>query len=224
MIFAATAIAVVLSAGLAQAADQRNYEFSGTPNTVAHLEGTSMLVGVGEGNGVIALPANQKVTWVAPVELAAAAPFADGDFGAQLFLSNPTGSVTVLWGYWVPNVGPTGGHFEPLKSGSANVQRVPRAIIPGTLSLPTTGTQADIGRVIVTQSGVSSEIPAHTYPAIQLLSTAANSLYTQPSNFQASASSSATIPMPELPAIALLGLGVAVVAGTVIYRRRQGWN
>jgi hypothetical protein len=205
-------VAVAMLVPLASAANEESVAFSGNPNSVP--SGTFLLNGTGGGSDV-ALPANSPVTWAIPTELGAAAHFVNLPFTADVYLhAFTTSTIKFELGYI------DGSGFHAIATGTAPVLRSNRTVIPASITLPVTKTPADIGvsHLTITTSGVYG---SHSYRAIRLTSSADNSVYTSASLLNSPHLSTATIPLPELPAALLFGMGGLLVAGVVFTRRTK---
>ena len=187
--------------------------FSGTPNTTP--AGTFLFNDNGGGSDV-ALPNGTPVIWAIPTALAGPAQFTNHPFSANIYLhAFTTGTIKFDLGYVDAH-----GAWHTLATGTAPVIRSNRTVLPPTVTLPVTKTPADIGaaHLSITASGA---YPAGVFRAIRLTSSADNVVYTGVSILNSPHLSTATIPLPELPAIALFGMGGLVVAGVVFARRTK---
>lgn len=218
----AVILALAMLAPVGAAASDRTFEFTATPNTGA-LAGTFSLVDADQGNGdPVTLPANVGVVWASPTKLAAPVHFVDGAFSVDLYLTNAKGTVRAIWGYMELEAD-NQYHFVPLKASDArNVNAMGRSVAAG-LGIPVTSSSLDVGHASVPITGVEGVFPAGTYPAVTITSSNNNALYTHPTTLGASGSSTATVPLPELPAVILMALGVGAIGAVALVRRQKGW-
>ncbi|MEA3200769.1 MAG: hypothetical protein QOE90_2197 [Thermoplasmata archaeon] len=222
----AVAIASLLAPVVTAVPAEKLYGFTDAPN--AGVLGSTLALAQAGAGSPVALAPNVATTWAYPTALATAAAFHGGSFAFDLYLTSPSGSVKAIWGYMALGLDHQ-EHFTPLKASNAvNVARVPRAVVANVghalgAPLPPTGTSVDIGHATVTLSGIDGEIPRGAYPAIQIIASNSNGLYPTQTTLGATADSTATIPMPELPALVLLGLGATALGAVVLVRTRKGW-
>ncbi|GEM_PF-4868842 len=222
------AITLALLAGFAPsaaAASQKSYAFTPTVNAAAPIGGTLALANAATaGSGAVNLPANGAVTWVYPTPLATGVAFTNGAFAFDLYFANHVGSVKVVFGDYEQDPVTHVWHFRALKASQPTTVAAASRNLVGGQTLPRTGTSLDIGRATATISGVNGAFPRGSYPAIQVISSNSNGLFTSAGTLGATSASSATVPLPELPALALLGLGALVVGGVVVVRSKKGWT
>jgi hypothetical protein len=225
----AIVFAALLLAGLVPNAgavgSSRTYAFTGTPNG-GPLAGTFSLVAQGDGGGnAVTLAANQPVTWVSPTVQSTSALFHDGVFSFDFYLANPIGTIRVVWGDYETSCATCSDwHFRPLQASPAvNVNAVPRNVVPGVPVLSPVPS-VNIGHATFSTPNVNGQITKGSFPAVRVISSNNNALYTHAAFLGASAESTATFPLPELPAIALISLGGIVVGGVAFARSRKGWN
>lgn len=165
-----------------------------------------------DSSGVVRLVAGQPVVWAAASPLSAPA-VVDSVFEYDFYFSKHGQMLVVEYGRLV------GDQFEAF--GSDQVQTVPvsRSAVPDEL-LP------NLIAIRIGQAAgsfpVEGEFDDGDVPAIRLTSEDGdNSLFTEPSLLGASQQSSATVPLPELPAIVLTGLGLATVGAVALVRARR---
>lgn len=214
-------VALGPAAGLG-AASSRTFAF--TDNTV-QIGGTTYytLEDAPHGNPIV-LPPNATVTWVSATPLAAAVGFGPSDaFSPSLSLALAHGLINVKWGYVTAD-----GTFHPLHV-SPNVPVLPtsRSVAGQNVPAPGLGTPkstvVNAGIAQTRLTGFAGTIPQGAYPALQLESNAVNALLPGPSVLGSDQASTATVPLPELPAGALVALGAAVVGAVAVVRSRKGW-
>lgn len=207
-------LALAMLAPMASAANgDTAVAFSGTPNS---LPAGTFLFNDNGGGSDVALPANVPVTWAIPTALSGPAHFTNHPFAANIYLhAFTTSTIKFELGYV-----DSAGAWHTLASGTAPVVRSNRTVLPPTVTLPVTKTPADIGaaHLSITADGA---YPTGAYRAIRLTSSVDNVVYTGVSILNSPHLSTATIPLPELPAIALFGMGGLVVAGVVFARRSK---
>jgi hypothetical protein len=205
---------------------EKSFEFTSGLNQGLPFAGTFALVAPGGASGTpVSLPANVPQTWVYATPLGANASFQGGSFAFDLYLTNPVGSVRVAFGDYEQDAVTHVWHFRPLKvSAPANVNAYQRSLVAGQglPVLPGVPQSAYVGHATATITGVNGVLPKNSYPAIQVTSTNNNALYMQSGALGATSNSNVTIPMPELPALALLGVGALVVGSVVVLRTRKG--
>ena len=212
LVLASVLVALLLAPG-AHAETSRSWGLTSLSNEAT---GTFVLSADTRGGDNVDLPADAPVTWADPNALLAAAPFTDGDFAFDLHLSRAVGSLTVRFGFFKD-----GAFTELASSGPVAVQPATRTVLD---PVGTTGTVLDVGQAVGTIEGVDAVYPAGSHPAIQIESTDPNSLYTADTLLGAQSQSSASVPLPELPAAALFAVGAAAVVGLAAFRARKGWN
>lgn len=187
---------LLIAAPLAGAQDSRSVYVTSDVNEVTGTLLLSDSSGTGED---VTLPQNTAVTWTSNPALAAGADVDGSTFTFDLYFSAAGGQVTVKYGYWLD------GAFTSLNEVVADVKP--------TNSLSTTGRATGS----ITLEG---EIFAGAHPAIQLQSATQRTLHTREGLLGMHPESTATIPLPELSTIVLMGMGLATVGGVVYLRRR----
>jgi|SRR5581483_284782 len=215
---------LALSAPAQAAAAGKDYAFSSQPSTV--LPGALQLVSpdaVTANAAAIPFNANVPKTFVSDTPLATGAQFVDGNFRFEGYFTSATGAISVAWGY----LDPVTHAFRPLAAGSVsnancNVRSEGRATLPGTIAprVPSTVDSVNVGHAICVKNGLSGVIPKDAYPAVQVTSTSNNGFYPAANILGANTNASATIPLPELPAVLLLGLGAVVLGAVFVARHR----
>lgn len=192
-------------------ASSRSFYFGPAPNA-APLDSTFQLVNVEPDAGEVDLPANERVLWVEPGALGAPAAVQNGAMSFDLYFTEFGGELTIEYGHATP-----AGVFTAIGSGAFDVEPTPRNLVNGVLP---PGLPADIGHVEGQVTGITGSLPQGNHIAIRLTSDADNTLHTAVSSLGASSASTATVPLPELPALVLTAMGLALVAGVVMIRRR----
>lgn len=218
-------VSILALAAPAQAtATGKDYGFSNLPSAIVPT--AHQLVDPDTPGGdvaPIAMSANTPLLFVQDTPLATGAHFTGGDFRFDGYFSSATGAISVAWGY----LDPVTHAFRPLAAGSVanancNVRSEGRSTLPGTVTarIPSTVDPVDVGHAVCVKTGLDGVIPKNAYPAIQITSTNDNGFFPTANVLGANTNAAASIPLPELPAIALLSLGALVVGGVFYVRRR----
>lgn len=207
-------LALLVLASVPLAAADKSYSFTATRSLA--VPGTLVLVEGDAPSGLrVPLPGSVATTWATNAPLNVSAPIHDGTVSFEGYFENVTSKpVTVQWG----SVDGTGA-FTQLASASCTMVSEGRTLVRTGVQIPTTGTALDVGHLLCVQRHVNGTLAAG-HPAVRVTVPEANTLFPVANGFTAASNSSATIPLPELPALVLLGLGVAVV-GAVAYRARR---
>lgn len=221
-------VAALLAAATAlptSSAATRDWTFTDFPNE-GPLAGTFAIGETTGSNGQVSLPALERVVWADPTFVAAAADVSGGEVALDLAfakaLRNTEDAATILveYGY----VDATG--FHAIDSWDITLTQQTRNLAvgdvdPSMLADEAPGTLLEIGHYQGTLviDAADAVIPKDSHPAIGLTSNEDNTLYTEPSFMGSSTQSTATVPLPELPAIALLAIGAALVGGVALVHR-----
>jgi hypothetical protein len=152
----------------------------------------------------------------------------------DIYLYNGSRSnVTVDFGYVTPSdpaaLTPVAGTFTSLGSNKSQVLPEPRQVskpaplTPGSIPVPGPSSRGHATGTITVAPPSAVTIPAGSFVAVRVQSDAPNVLLsttTSTVTLDSASTGTATVPLPELPAVALFGLG-AVVVGSVAWVRRQ---
>jgi len=205
--------ALLVAAPLAQAATTRSYVLSGEPNVTP--AGTFELKESDPSGDTIGLSANVPRIWATRTALLASAPLQNAELEYEIFFESTDGHVTITYGHVN-----AAGIFTKLKDAYRTVDKAPRSTT-GTLAGIVNGTLTEVGYVKGKLTGITGTIPAGSYPAISLATNQDNSVFVTPSLLTSSQASTATVPLPELPTVALMGLGLLAVGGVAMMNTRK---
>jgi hypothetical protein len=182
-----------------------NYQLSSSPHA---------------GNGVNVT--GFVVYWTLPTALRASGSLTAGTFTANLAFQDFGGNAYVFLGYFL------GGTFHQLASGSAPIQQA--AIVGLTNPIGPVGSSpalyvplhviASGSASVAVQISQRATIPQGAYWAIGVSSDHPNYLEVQSALIGSQSGSSATVPMPELPAAVLIPIGLVGLVGVAKLRRR----
>lgn len=206
-------LAIIVVASLAPAsaaADGKVWVFS--EQTHSAIADALALKESYETTATVLLESGKNVTW-AGNELFAPVSVTGGTFTSDLYFTTYGGFVTVEYGHmWTDKT------FEKL-----GVARVP--IASETRLVEPLKTPVDIGHAHA-EFAVHGTTPIGAYPAIRVTldGVPQRTMYLDDSVAGAATQSSATVPLPELPALVLLGVGLLTVGGVAVLRTRSRWS
>lgn len=209
----------IVSAPGAAASSEIDVQFSSLQNPhVVHAD--QLVAPSGTPPAVLENPVALPALFAQVTPLSAGASFTNASFDFTIHTTASSGNLTVALGY-----ADADGSFHVLANKSAPITNESRNVYN---AIGPTGTPVDIGVASAHFEGLSLAYPKGSFVAVRVSSDSdstvpvlGDGMYTQASLLGATDSSTATVPLPELPGIALFGLGLATVGGVVLYNRRR---